>query len=72
MPKRVTPESGHGQTVFVEFLNMEVPNVEASGDKPLHYIIQNLERAYGTPVNSCPTDPLAMLVQIILLKPRAT
>jgi hypothetical protein len=40
--------------------------------KPLHYIIQNLERTYGTPVNSCPTDPLAMLVQIILLKPRAT
>ncbi|MCP9494416.1 MAG: hypothetical protein MSG64_08180 [Pyrinomonadaceae bacterium MAG19_C2-C3] len=35
-------------------------------DKPLHYIIQNLEQAYGTPVNSHKSDALDMLVRIIL------
>lgn len=35
-------------------------------DKPLHYIIQNLERAYGTPVNPDKSDALDMLVRIIL------
>ncbi len=37
-----------------------------SDDKPLRYIIQNLERAYGVPENRFPSDPLDMLVQIIL------
>lgn len=35
-------------------------------EKPLRYIIQNLERTYGEPVNERDTDPLAMLVKIIL------
>ncbi|HYY56808.1 MAG TPA: hypothetical protein VE842_05705 [Pyrinomonadaceae bacterium] len=35
-------------------------------EKPLHYIIQNLERAYGVPVNGRASDPLDMLIQIIL------
>ncbi|HEX8773238.1 MAG TPA: hypothetical protein VF735_06495 [Pyrinomonadaceae bacterium] len=40
---------------------------EAAGvEKPLHYIIQNLERAYGVPENLRASDPLDMLIQIIL------
>ena len=35
-------------------------------EKPLRYIIQNLERAYGVPENGRACDPLDMLVQIIL------
>ena len=38
----------------------------AADDKPLRYIIQNLERAYGVPENRPPSDPLDMLVKIIL------
>jgi endonuclease-3 len=43
----------------------------ATGDtadepRPIRYIIQNLERAYGVPENYAPSDPLDMLVQIIL------
>ncbi|HEY9402383.1 MAG TPA: hypothetical protein VIQ24_06795 [Pyrinomonadaceae bacterium] len=34
--------------------------------RPIRYIIQNLERAYGVPENYAPSDPLDMLVQIIL------
>lgn len=34
--------------------------------KPIRYIIQNLERAYGIPENNFPADPLDMLVAIIL------
>jgi endonuclease-3 len=39
---------------------------EASAEKPLHYIIQNLERAYGVPENRRASDPLDMLVKIVL------
>jgi endonuclease-3 len=39
---------------------------EPSGEKPLGYIIQNLERTYGVPENGRASDPLDMLVQIIL------
>ena len=35
-------------------------------EKPLRYIIQNLERAYGVPENRRASDPLDMLIQIIL------
>ena len=38
----------------------------AQEDKPIGYIIQNLERAYGVPKNSRASDPLDMLVQVIL------
>ncbi|HZG50890.1 MAG TPA: hypothetical protein VEZ40_02030 [Pyrinomonadaceae bacterium] len=34
--------------------------------RPLRYIIQNLERAYGVPENSRLSDPLDMLIRIIL------
>ena len=34
--------------------------------RPIRYIIQNLERAYGVPENSRRSDPLDMLIQIIL------
>jgi len=39
---------------------------EFSTDKPVHYIVQNLERAYGVPSNERSSDPLDMLVRIIL------
>ncbi|HMF58021.1 MAG TPA: hypothetical protein VK619_16880, partial [Pyrinomonadaceae bacterium] len=39
---------------------------EIFGEKPVRYIIQNLERAYGVPENRREADPLDMLVQIIL------
>jgi endonuclease-3 len=37
-----------------------------AGEKPVRYIIQNLERTYGAPVNECASDPLDMLIKIIL------
>ena len=44
----------------------KVPSENHANEKPLHYIIQNLERAYGVPQNSRPSDPLDMLISIIL------
>jgi endonuclease III len=38
----------------------------SAADKPVHYIVQNLERAYGVPANARTSDPLDMLVKIIL------
>ncbi len=38
----------------------------SSGEKPIRYIIQNLERTYGVPENSRASDPLDMLIKIIL------
>lgn len=35
-------------------------------EKPVRYIIQNLERAYGVPENKRRSDPLDMLIQIVL------
>lgn len=40
--------------------------VAADTEKPLQYIIQNLERTYGVPENRRARDPLDMLIQIIL------
>lgn len=37
-----------------------------SEEKPLRYIMQNLERVYGVPVNRRTSDPLDMLVAVIL------
>lgn len=39
---------------------------ESYTDKPVHYIVQNLERAYGVPENRRTSDPLDMLIKIIL------
>jgi endonuclease III len=40
---------------------------ESSPDeRPIRYIIQNLERAYGVPENTRRSDPLDMLIEIIL------
>ena len=39
---------------------------EFQTDKPVHYIVQNLERAYGVPENLRTSDPLDMLIKIIL------
>lgn len=41
-------------------------NTAATLEKPLHYIIQNLERAYGVPENRRASDPLDMLIKIVL------
>jgi endonuclease-3 len=38
----------------------------APDEKPVGYIIQNLERAYGVPENKQPSDPLDMLIHVIL------
>ncbi|HYE66432.1 MAG TPA: hypothetical protein VD966_12665 [Pyrinomonadaceae bacterium] len=38
----------------------------AAEEKPVRYIIQNLERAYGVPENERASDPLEMLIKIIL------
>jgi endonuclease III len=37
-----------------------------ANDKPVRYIIQNLERTYGVPENRRASDPLDMLIKIIL------
>ncbi|MDT5062259.1 MAG: endonuclease [Acidobacteriota bacterium] len=37
-----------------------------AGEKPVRYIIQNLERTYGVPLNERASDPLDMLIKIIL------
>src|SRR5918911_3493698 len=39
---------------------------KAAEEKPIRYIIQNLERAYGVPENERPSDPLDMLIGVIL------
>lgn len=39
---------------------------ELENAKPLHYIIQNLERAYGAPAIESKSDALDMLVRIVL------
>jgi endonuclease-3 len=45
----------------------EQAGIETTADeKPVRYIVQNLERAYGVPLNERASDPLDMLVQIIL------
>ena len=42
------------------------PDETESGEKPVRYIIQNLERTYGVPENQRASSPLDMLVKIIL------
>lgn len=44
----------------------KAPVEEPYTDKPVHYIVQNLERAYGLPENRRSSDPLDMLVKIVL------
>jgi endonuclease-3 len=39
---------------------------DTADERPIRYIIQNLERVYGVPENSRRSDPLDMLIQIIL------
>src|ERR687893_271296 len=42
------------------------PSELSADERPVRYIIQNLERAYGVPQNSRRSDPLDMLIEIIL------
>jgi endonuclease III len=37
-----------------------------SEEKPFHYIVQNLENTFGEPHLKAKSDPLAMLINIIL------
>jgi endonuclease-3 len=46
--------------------NKRTAEEEPESEKHVGYIVQNLERTYGVPVNKHPRDPLDMLVQIIL------
>ena len=39
---------------------------EEASEKPIHYLVGNLERAYGVPENNCSADPLDMLINIVL------
>jgi endonuclease-3 len=68
--KSVQPESSCGPKEEAGATPVEdvEPTDDIQDEKPLRYIIQNLERTYGTPENRRPprTDPLDMLVQIIL------
>ncbi len=45
---------------------MSASSTREAGDKPVRYIIQNLERTYGVPLNRRSSSPLDMLVKIIL------
>jgi endonuclease III len=47
-------------------LEMAIDELEADAGKPVRYIIQNLERTYGVPENRRTSDPLDMLIKIIL------
>jgi endonuclease-3 len=40
--------------------------VQEGTERPIGYIVQNLERVYGVPENRRDTDPLDMLIKIIL------
>src|SRR5438874_3313665 len=40
--------------------------IRVAAEKPVRYIIQNLERAYGVPENKRASNPLDMLVGVIL------
>ncbi len=53
MRARAIPAQAHGQAVH-------------AAEQPLNYIIQNLERAYGVPENERASEPLDMLIGIIL------
>ncbi|HEX7999094.1 MAG TPA: hypothetical protein VF528_11955 [Pyrinomonadaceae bacterium] len=45
---------------------VQTASENGTDEKPVRYIIQNLERAYGVPENRRASDPLAMLIQVIL------
>ncbi len=65
------PEAAEGETTqetFARSVSAEESSADVQEEKPLRYIIQNLERTYGVPVNRRPprTDPLDMLVGVIL------
>lgn len=45
---------------------LETGGEASSEEKPIRYLVQNLERAYGVPENARHSDPLDMLIAIIL------
>jgi endonuclease-3 len=47
-------------------LEAQLETDNSAEEKPIGYIIQNLERAYGVPENRRASDPLDMLIKIIL------
>jgi endonuclease-3 len=44
----------------------EAVESSSTDERPIRYIVQNLERAYGVPENTRRSDPLDMLIEIIL------
>jgi endonuclease-3 len=49
-----------------EAIQLAAGGEAAAEEKPIRYIIQNLESAYGVPRNERASDPLDMLVRVIL------
>ena len=60
--KRFKPENNLNEPFQPEIRNS---NSEIE-DKPLGYIIQNLERTFGTPALRPKSDPLEMLIRVVL------
>ena len=56
---------GPGESPAAGRAAAHAPPADPSDEKPLRYIIQNLERFYGVPENEHASDPLDMLVAVI-------
>lgn len=68
-PHPITLEEDESPPAHEESDDSLVSETSASSltdERPIRYIIQNLERAYGVPENPRRSDPLDMLVEIIL------
>lgn len=64
--RRRTSESQAGGEENGGHLVADSASEFVSEEKPLRYLVQNLERVYGVPENRRTSDPLDMLVKIIL------
>jgi endonuclease-3 len=58
--------SASSPAVAAAGLEAQLETGNPAEEKPIGYIIQNLERAYGVPENRRASDPLDMLIKIIL------
>jgi endonuclease-3 len=58
--------SSHAQEAGERSHVNEAYESSSPDERPIRYIIQNLERAYGVPSNDSRSDPLDMLIGIIL------
>jgi endonuclease-3 len=71
-PRRKAAQHKTDKTPAAASTNVEadvsfpLPTHDSTSEKPVGYIIQNLERTYGVPENKRASDPLDMLIGIIL------